>query len=181
VVVTAAAAVAGGGASTKARLSGFEEVPAVITEAQGEFDARISRSEDEISYELSFSGLEGGDARQAHIHVGQMTANGGIAAWLCDSAAIPAPAPVDVPTCPAKAGTVTGTITPADVRTIEPQGLRAEPRDTAETRFADLVRALRAGVAYANVHTEFSPGGEVRGQIGDSNGHVGGDHVGGDN
>jgi hypothetical protein len=26
---------------------------------------------------------------------------------------------------------------------------------------------MRAGVAYANVHTSLSPGGEIRGQIGD--------------
>ena len=178
VAATGAAAVAGGGKS-KARLSGFEEVPAVITNAEGKFDARISRTADEISYELSYSGLEGGATRQAHIHVGQRTANGGIAAWLCDSAANPAPAPVDVPTCPAS-GTVTGTIRPADVQRIEPQGLRAEPRDTPETRFDDLVRALRSGVAYANVHTEFSPGGEIRGQIGGKKGHGNGHHIGHD-
>ncbi len=181
VAVTGAAAVAGGGGKNKARLSGFEEVPAVITNAEGKFKARISRSADEIDYELSFSGLEGGETRQAHIHVGQRTANGGIAAWLCDSAANPAPAPVDVPACPAS-GTVTGTIRPADVQRIEPQGLRAEPRDTPETRFDDLVRAIRSGVAYANVHTEFSPGGEIRGQIGGSRGHHKGhdDHNGHD-
>jgi len=170
VVVTTAAAVAGGGGKSKARLSGFEEVPAVITDAGGSFKARISRTTDEISYELSYAGLEGGETRQAHIHVGQRLANGGIAAWLCDSAANPAPAPVDVPTCPAS-GTVTGTIRPADVRPVEPQGLRVEPRDTAESRFDDLVRALRSGLAYANVHTEFSPGGEIRGQIGDKGHH----------
>jgi hypothetical protein len=30
---------------------------------------------------------------------------------------------------------------------------------------AAVVAAIRAGVAYANVHTTLSPGGEIRGQI----------------
>ena len=29
----------------------------------------------------------------------------------------------------------------------------------------EVIRAIRAGVAYANVHTILSPGGEIRGQI----------------
>jgi hypothetical protein len=33
--------------------------------------------------------------------------------------------------------------------------------------FADVLRAIRAGKAYANVHTSTSPGGEIRGQIDD--------------
>jgi hypothetical protein len=33
------------------------------------------------------------------------------------------------------------------------------------TAFEELVRAIRAGFTYANVHTTRWPGGEVRGQI----------------
>jgi hypothetical protein len=29
----------------------------------------------------------------------------------------------------------------------------------------EVIAAIRAGVAYANVHTLISPGGEIRGQI----------------
>jgi hypothetical protein len=32
-------------------------------------------------------------------------------------------------------------------------------------QFDQLVRAIRAGATYANVHTAASPGGEIRGQI----------------
>jgi hypothetical protein len=36
--------------------------------------------------------------------------------------------------------------------------------------FDELVRALRAGVTYANVHSQARPGGEIRGQL-DRRGH----------
>jgi hypothetical protein len=161
---TTAVAIGSGGEKLRTGLNGLEEVPAVITDGSGAFKARISESAQTIDYELSFSGIEGGEVRQAHIHVGQHTANGGISAWLCDSPTNPSPAGVDVDTCPAS-GTVTGTIEPADVQVIVSQGFRADPAMTAEDRFAKLVRALRSGVAYANVHTAASPGGEIRGQI----------------
>ena len=35
----------------------------------------------------------------------------------------------------------------------------------AAGEFDELVRAIRAGVTYANVHSEKFPGGEIRGQI----------------
>ena len=35
----------------------------------------------------------------------------------------------------------------------------------AAGEFFSLVRALRAGFAYANVHTDVFPGGEIRGQL----------------
>ena len=158
---TTAVAIGSDGQKLRTDLNGFEEVPAVITDGTGEFKARISASEQKIDYELSFSGLEGGEVRQAHIHVGQETATGGIVAWLCDSPTNPSP---DVDTCPAS-GTVVGTIEPADVQVVPTQGFRGDPSMTADDRFAKLVRALRTGVAYANVHTATSPGGEIRGQI----------------
>ena len=30
---------------------------------------------------------------------------------------------------------------------------------------ADMLRAMRVGAAYVNVHTAVSPGGEIRGQV----------------
>jgi CHRD domain-containing protein len=61
------------------------------------------------------------------------------------------------PACPAS-GTVTGTIVPADV--IGPSG-----QGIAAGEFAELVRAIRNGATYANLHTEMFPGGEIRGNI----------------
>jgi CHRD domain len=135
-------------------MSGFEEVPAVSTGASGEFSARISHDETEIAYELSYSGLEG-NVTQAHIHIGQAGVNGGVSVFLCGTAV--SPGPPGTQTCP-QSGTVTGTLTASNVIGPAGQGVSAG-------EFAELVRAIRAGATYANVHSSKFPGGEVRAQI----------------
>jgi hypothetical protein len=153
------------------RLSGFNEVHfsagppatlrgAVSTKSKGSFQAKLRKGEDAIDYELSYEGLEG-TVTQAHIHFGQRHTVGGIVVWLCQTAGNPAPAPVDpisiTPLCPAS-GTVSGTITPAEVLAQTAQGIAAGD-------FEELVRALQAGAAYANVHSTLHPPGEIRGQV----------------
>jgi hypothetical protein len=138
--------------SFRATLTGFQEVPAISTGASGTFRARLDNGQ--LSYTLSYSGLEGGNALFAHIHLGQRSVNGGVIVFLCGGA----PPASDKPACPATAGTVTGTIDPADV--IGPAG-----QGIAAGEFDELIRAMRAGVTYANVHTPMFPGGEIRGQI----------------
>jgi hypothetical protein len=158
--VTAAVASGGGGQKKfSVNLIGYEEVPAVSTTGGGTFRAVISRSADEIRYKLTYSGLQG-TAQQAHIHFGQEAVNGGISVFLCSN--LPNP-PAGTQACPAS-GTVTGTIRPVDV--IGPAGQGIAPGE-----FAELVKALRAGVAYANVHSSVWPGGEIRGQLGDDRDH----------
>jgi hypothetical protein len=176
VVVTTTAAVAGGGGKNSARLSGFQEVPVVLTTGEGSFKAMISRTEDRIDYTLRYEDLEGIPVTQAHIHVGQRLANGGIAVWLCGNASTTPPVvtpPPGTQPCPVGPdGEVTGTITPANIVGVPSQGV-----DPGE--FDELVRAIRLGLTYANVHTTKSPAGEIRGQIGDKNRHKGrhnGDH-----
>ena len=85
----------------KARLIGYNEVPSVSTPARGEFEARISRDDGMIEYELSYSGLIG-TVQQAHIHFAQPGVNGSIVIWLCQTATTPAPATVAglTPFCP---------------------------------------------------------------------------------
>jgi len=160
----AAVAIAHDRGAFKTRLSGFEEVPVVITDGNGRFEARIARGTQEIQWTLSYADLNA-DATQAHIHVGQELANGGIAVWLCGN---PNPPAVDPPAgtqlCPARSAELSGTITPAEVVGPVAQGVQPMAFDT-------LVRALRSGVTYANVHTTQSPGGEIRGQIGDEDDH----------
>ena len=147
------------------RLRSFEEVPAVSSVANGRFRARIDEAAGTITYELSYAGLQG-DIRQSHIHFGQRGVNGGISVFLCQTATNPDPTG-GAPTCSASPATVTGTLTAANI--IGPTG-----QGIAATEFAELVRAIRAGVAYVNVHTSVFPGGEIRGQArGSGHGHDG--------
>ena len=136
-------------------LIGYEEVPAVSTLGGGTFHAAISRSADEIRYELTYNNLQG-NALQAHIHFGQKSVSGGISVFLCSNLGN---SPAGTQPCP-QSGTVTGTLRPVDVIGPNAQGIAAG-------EFAELVKALRAGVAYANVHSSVWPGGEIRGQLGD--------------
>jgi CHRD domain len=150
----ATVAVAGGGKQVREKLTGDQEVPVVLTGAEGTFNATISS--DRVDYELQYENLEG-NISQAHIHIGQRLANGGIAVWLCGTATIPGP--VGTPTCPPSPGTVTDSFTAADVvGTAGAQGIAAG-------EFDELVDAIRDGFTYANVHSSLSPGGEMRGQL----------------
>jgi hypothetical protein len=149
-----AVAQSGGQNFSADRLRGSFEVPAVSTVARGDFEARIDTSAQTITYELSYSGLQG-NVTQAHIHFGQDFAVGGIVAWLCETATNLHPTTDEV--CP-QSGSVEGVITPAQVVTAGTQQLKAG-------EFDELVEAMRAGLTYANVHTSETPGGEIRAQI----------------
>jgi hypothetical protein len=132
----------------RAKLSGFQEVPPKVTNGTGTFRATINGNS--ISYELTFSDLST-KAFGAHIHFAQRGVNGGIFAFLCGGGG---QAP-----CPPAGGTVTGTITAANILGPTPdQGITAGD-------FAAAVRAIRSGETYANVHSMRYPGGEIRGQI----------------
>jgi hypothetical protein len=160
VVVGAAGtvAVAGGGNGIREELSGYEEVPAISTGASGKFRADVRAGDGEIAYRLSYDNIEG-DVTQAHIHLGQRAVNGGISVFLCTNiGGTPAGTAGDQP-CPSPGGEVTGTITADDV--IGPAG-----QGIAAGEFDELVRAIKAGVTYANVHSSTHPGGEIRAQLG---------------
>ena len=98
-----------------ADLIGYEEVPSVSTVASGDFRAFINHDDQSIDYELSYSGLQG-TVQQAHIHVAQLSVNGSIVIWLCQTTTTQAPDAVRLltPFCPSS-GTVTGHITAANV------------------------------------------------------------------
>ena len=158
VALGAAALAVGLGATTpayaqdfQAQLRGFQEVPAISTPATGTFEATVRPGQ--IDYVLTYDRLQG-EVAVAHIHFGQTGVNGGISAFLCSNAD---DAPVGVPTCP-DSGTVTGTILRADVIGPEAQGI-------APGQFGKLAAAMRAGITYANVHSDDFPAGEIRGQI----------------
>jgi hypothetical protein len=136
-------------------LVGTQEVPVVMTAGHGTFEATISKDENSISYELTYSDLES-TVTQAHIHVGQPNVNGGIVVWLCGNSPPTSP-PAGTQTCP-PSGTITGTITGANIVGPASQGVTAGEMDT-------LIEAIRDGNTYVNVHTVVSPGGEIRSQI----------------
>jgi len=161
--ITAALAAASIGALPRAalaetvhvHLTSYEEVPALSTAAGGTFRAFINDAAGTIRYTLSYSGLES-DVKMAHIHFGQLSVNGGISIWLCQTAGFVDPTGL-APTC-VQSGTVTGLLTQANV--VGPAGQGIPP-----TQFAEIVAAIRAGVAYVNVHSSTFLGGEIRGQL----------------
>jgi hypothetical protein len=139
------------GKRVEARLDGFQEVPSISSPAQGKIKLKVNGSS--IQYRLKYSGFAtGNDVLFAHIHFAQEGVNGGVAAFLCGGGGKPA--------CPQGSGTVTGTIVAADVQAIPAQGLAAGD-------IGALIRAIKAGYTYANVHTDDHSSGEIRGQIGD--------------
>jgi hypothetical protein len=144
-------------------LTGYEETPAVSTVAEGEFNARISKDETQIDYELSYSDLEG-SVTQAHIHFGQKGITGGISIWLCGNPTAPGVTPAITPPpgtqlCPPPPATITGTLTAANVVGPTAQGIAA-------LEFAEVIKAMHAGKTYVNVHSSKFPSGEIRSQIG---------------
>ncbi len=159
----------------RAELIGYNEVPSVSSPAQGQFYAVLNTEEDALMYWLSFSGLTA-DVSQAHIHFGQHHTNGGIVVWLCQGS-LPSPA-ASTPACggPQSTSAVTGVITPAEVVGL---GVGTLNQGIGPSEFAELIAAMRAGAAYANVHSGVPgnatatppvpntgfPGGEIRGQI----------------
>jgi CHRD domain len=140
-----------------ALLTGYEESPSVSTAGSGEFTATVDPGGEAIEYTETYNGLQG-TVTQSHIHVGQLGVNGSIVIFLCQTAANPDPTGL-APECPQE-GTVSGTITAANVIA----GAEAS-QQLAAGDLAAVVTAIRAGAAYANVHTDVSPGGEIRGQI----------------
>ncbi len=135
----------------KAELDGFQETPLTLsTTGTGEFRAQVNNDET-IEYELTYSDIQFGSVLFAHIHLGRPGITGGVIAFLCGGGGKPA--------CPGPtAGTVTGTITAADV--IGPAG-----QGIAPGQFAELLTALDEGATYVNVHSTGFPGGEIRGAV----------------
>ncbi len=149
------AAFAGGGDKPlRAWLQGYQEVPAVSTAASGKFEATVTPTRDGLAYKLSYAGLEG-DVTQSHIHFGQRGVAGGISAFFCSN--LPNP-PAGTQACPPSPGTVQGTIRAADV--IGPTG-----QGIAAGELGELLKAIKAGATYANVHSSKFPSGEIRAQL----------------
>lgn len=140
-----------------ASLAGTHEVPSSLsTPARGSFRAVIDEDAGTISYRLSYDGFtQPVTVDQAHIHFGERHLLGGISVFLCSNLGN---GPAGTPACPQESGTVTGTLDAAAVIGPAAQGI-------APGEFAELVRAIRVGAGYVNVHSSAFPAGEIRGQI----------------
>ena len=142
-------------------LSGFEETPATLsTTGNGRFDAMISGDEREVVWQMTYGDMEG-TVTQSHIHFGARSLTGPIVVFLCTNLGN---GPAGTQPCP-QAGTIGGTFTSADVL----GGAAANGLEAGN--FAELVRAIRAGATYVNIHSTKWPGGEVRNQIGAGSSH----------
>jgi hypothetical protein len=142
-------------------LTGYEETPsAVSTTGNGTFNARISNDNSRIDWELSYADLEGA-VQQAHIHFGQKSVTGPISVFLCTNLGN---GPAGTQPCPAPPATISGTITAVDVTNL------ANERGISAGEFDELLKAIRAGATYVNVHSTRWPGGEIRSQINGNSG-----------
>jgi hypothetical protein len=162
--VVAAAALAdrghgnGHGNKFSAKLTGFEETPSESTPGRGSFRARLTNDGTVIHYRLRYDDFEAGEGQTlfAHIHFAQVGVAGGVSAFLCGGG--------DKPPCTPLEGDIEGDIDAADV--IGPGGQGIAPGEMNE-----LIRAMRKGYTYVNVHTTLNPAGLIRGQINRGHGH----------
>ena len=137
-------------------------MPAVSTAARGSFRAVLSEDESAIEYRLDYSDLQG-TVRSRTSTWATTTPTAGSRCGCAGPADHPADhhPPAGTPTCGAPGGDgpeAWGTLTAANV--VGPAGQLIAPGE-----FAELVRAIKSGVTYANVHTTLALGGEIRGQI----------------
>jgi len=131
-----------------AHLIGYNETPSLNSNGTGDMTLTITGNQ--MTFDLKYSGLTG-NPLFAHVHVGQPGVAGGVSFFLCGGGG--------KPSCPAStSGEVSGTVAAADVLGPTAQGF-------AIGDFASVVKAIRAGFTYANMHTPTFPAGEIRGQL----------------
>jgi hypothetical protein len=138
------------GSDFTARLIGINEVPSVNTDGTASLRLKLNSATNTIDFTLTFHNLSARPS-VAHVHFGQARTSGAPMFFFCGGGGQPA--------CPlTTSDTITGTITAANVVGPAAQGI--QPGD-----IASVMRAIRAGASYANMHTANFGSGEIRGQI----------------
>ena len=159
--VTTVSAAGANAQQFQANFSGFQELGAlnaetgaILSTGQGTLALNLNQPAGTLTFTLTYSGLSE-PVTQAHIHFGKVHVPGGIIVFFCTNINN---GPVGTQACPAGGGTVSGTITGANIVGPAAQNIPAG-------HFAGLVAALLSDTAYGNIHTIKFPAGEIRGQI----------------
>jgi CHRD domain len=129
--------------SFKAKLTGNGEVPSVKTTAKGEVKFKLSSDGKELSYKLDVKNIENPIA--AHIHRGMTGKNG--------------PPVANLFTGPKKEGKFSGELSMGTITANDLSG------DLMGKSLDDLVKLIKSGDIYVNVHTDANPDGAIRGQV----------------
>jgi CHRD domain len=130
-----------------ANLAGKDQVPPVETHATGRATFRLSKNGKDLSYTLNVKGID--DVTMAHIHMAPMGKDGPPVVWLYGDKMHPAK----------KMGMVSGMLARGTITEADLVGsMKGKP-------LSDLVKEIRDGDTYVNVHTKGHPAGEIRGQI----------------
>jgi hypothetical protein len=141
----------------RARLSGANEVPPLVTNTTGRANVEFNEALTEATFKLRV--FVGEQLTQAHIHCGVAGVNGPIVAFLAGLFGNSTSQNVD--------GTwVNNATLTSDIVVVREQG--TEPNQCphrAVSTIADIAELARNGQAYVNAHTKANPGGEVRGQL----------------
>jgi hypothetical protein len=127
-----------------AKMTGKEEVPPKDTKATGNAEFTLSTDGKTMSYKVNVMNMD--KITMAHIHQGKVGENGPPVVWLFNS--------TSKPSGPSNGMLSQGNITSNDL--VGP--LKGK-------QMSDLVKLINDGQAYANVHTQPNPKGEIRGQI----------------
>jgi CHRD domain len=143
IVLTVSLGLAASHHGYKAMLTGKDIVPPVETQATGEATFTLSKDGKELTYTLTVKDIE--NATAAHIHAGKKGENGGPLAGLFAG--------------PKKEGMFSGELAKGTITDKDLKG------PLAGKKVKDLVKIIKDGGAYVNIHTEKNPNGEIRGQI----------------
>ncbi len=127
----------------KVMLSGSGEVPSVSTPAKGEAVFEFDKAGKELKYKVTVSDIE--NVTAAHVHLGMKGKEG------------PPVAPIDIKG--KKEGGFSGTLAEGTITDKDLVGpMKGKP-------VKDLMKEIKTGDLYVNVHTVKYPNGELRGQI----------------
>jgi hypothetical protein len=142
-LLTASIGFSAGKGSFSAKLSGGEAVPAVTTPATGKAEFKLSKDGKGLTYKLIVTDIE--NVTSAHIHLGKVGKEGPPLASLFAG--------------PKKEGRFSGVLAEGVLTEKSLMG------SVSGKPLSELVKVIKSGSTYVNVHTDGYPGGELRGQI----------------